>query len=342
MGYNKIIYGAPGVGKSFSIQAKVGGNYRLNTTFHPEYTYFDFVGGYKPILQINKEENKFHYYDSTSSTVNEKDYILNREKMAYKFAPGPFLEAYVLAWKEYLSKGKEVFLVIEELNRGNCSAIFGEVFQLLDRDKLGASEYFVNVNEAIANYLKDTIGVSYEIEMTMIFDSKKITKPLNLYAVLFIPPNLNIIATMNTSDQSLYPLDSAFKRRWNWEYVPIDYTIGSIREIDISGKKYNWNKFLETINSVIFKLSKSEDKCLGSFFVKSDIISQDEFVGKVLFYLWTECFKDETEDVLEMYLPKTKKVVAGVVPDELIIFNDFFDNTNGTTYIIEFMSKLGL
>ncbi|WP_051197925.1 AAA family ATPase [Butyrivibrio sp. MB2005] len=342
MGYNKIIYGAPGVGKSFSVNEEVGDNYRFTTTFHPEYTYYDFVGGYKPVVSSVLEENIYHYYDAVSSSVQGVPYSLTREKMAYKFVNGVFLESYIKAWSEYFVHGKEVYLIIEELNRGNCAAIFGEIFQLLDRDEYGASDYFINVNKDIASIIENRLGTPYLAEIMMILDAKRIEKPENLYSVLLLPPNLNIVATMNTSDQSLFPLDSAFKRRWLWKYVPIDYTLFPGREIIINLQHYNWNQFLEIINNVIYKITESEDKCIGPFFVKSNSISKDEFVEKVLFYIWTECFKDETKETLEEYFPKTRKLINGVLPDELISFADFFDATYGENYIIEFMTNLGL
>ncbi|MCR1934400.1 AAA family ATPase [Clostridium tepidum] len=342
--YNKIIYGAPGVGKSFLINKTIGKNKKIVTTFHPEYTYYDFVGGYKPVLKRKAEENIFHYYDATTSSISSIDYELNREKLFYEFIPGPFLEAYVMAWNEYFETGNEVFLVIEELNRGNSAAIFGETFQLLDRDKFGASEYYINVNTNISEYIRCNLGIRYVEELKLIFDAKKISKPDNLYSILLLPDNLSIVATMNTSDQSLFPLDSAFKRRWIWQYLPIDYeeTKASGREIVIGSNKYNWGVFLENINHVIYKLTESEDKCLGPYFVKEDIITKDIFAGKVLFYLWTECFKDEIEDVLSNYFPKIKKTINGEQLNEIIGFDDFFDINYGETYIIEFLDKLGV
>lgn len=344
MAYNGIIYGAPGIGKSFTINQTIKTNKKIITTFHPEYTYFDFVGGYKPVITTKAEDNIFHYFDTTTSKVSKIKYELNRDKLFYEFIPGPFLESYVLAWNEYFNTGNEVFLVIEELNRGNSAAIFGETFQLLDRDKYGASEYYINVNENIAKYIEKNLDVRYLEELKLIFDAKKISKPENLYSVLLLPNNFSILATMNTSDQSLFPLDSAFKRRWIWRYLPIDYAHlkASGRQIVIGTKKYNWGVFLENINHVIFKLTESEDKCLGPYFVKEDIITKDIFAGKVLFYLWTECFKDEAEDILSNYYPKTKKIINGVQLDELISFGDFFDVTNGESYINEFLEKLGV
>ena len=342
MAENRIIYGAPGVGKSFSIKNIVKDNFKIVTTFHPEYTYFDFVGSYKPISKDYAMDYMFHYYNNTTALIETYPYKLDRKNLSYEFVVGPFLEAYVLAWKEYLAKGKDVYLVIEELNRGNSAAIFGETFQLLDRDKFGASEYYVNVSENISLYLEAELGVFYEAELKIIFAAKKIQLPQNMYSVLFIPDNFSVIATMNTSDQSLFPLDSAFKRRWNWQYLPINYSDAKGRKITIDTINYDWGNFLELVNDLIFKLTQSEDKCLGPYFAKGDVVLKEEFVGKVLFYLWTECFKDETEDILSEYFPKSKRMISGKVVDETITYKDFYDETNGTDYINEFLKTLGV
>lgn len=344
MGYNKIIYGAPGVGKSYTINSIVGDSKKIVTMFHTEYSYYDFVGGYKPILSTKSEENFFHYIDSITASVKSIKYDVNRDKLFYEFIPGPFLEAYVLAWNEYFDSGKEVYLIIEELNRGNSAAIFGDVFQLLDRDIFGASEYYVNLNSNISKFLSDKLGIRYEEEIKLIFDAKKYCKPRDLYSVLVLPSNFSIIATMNTSDQSLFPLDSAFKRRWVWQYLPIRYEKikNSGRIIEIGSNNYNWGEFLENINHIILKLTESEDKCLGPYFVKEDVITKDVFTGKVLFYLWTECFKDETEESLSSYYPKSKKILNGQVVDELIKFGDFYDSIYGEEYIEEFLKNIGI
>ena len=287
--YQNILFGAPGTGKSFKIDDPEKGyglkdvdeSRKFRTTFHPDYDYAQFVGAYKP-----KKEG---------------------EKITYSFVPQVFAKAYAAAWKLYLQRdsrlrgnddkngdndsGKDiqVYLVIEEINRGNCAQIFGDIFQLLDRDGDDFSQYSIDADCDFATWLKEdsilkTVWNEYE---TKVGDGK-----------LKLPPNLNILATMNTSDQSLFPMDSAFKRRFDWEYVPISFEgkDAAKYQIDIDGSQYSWQKFVEIVNEKILTLTESEDKQLGEFFIKpdsGDIISKDRFLGKVMFYLWNEVCKDE-------------------------------------------------
>ena len=247
----------------------------FRTTFHPDYDYAQFVGAYKPKKELNKTTSK--------------------EELTYSFVPQVFAKAYAAAWKQYFAAGNEstaenqVYLVIEEINRGNCAQIFGDIFQLLDRDGEGFSQYSIDVDCDFAEWLKEdsilkTVWSEYE---TKVGDGK-----------LKLPPNLNILATMNTSDQSLFPMDSAFKRRFDWEYVPISFEgkEAANYQIDIDGSQYSWKNFVETVNDKILDLTESEDKQLGEFFIKPDngnIISKERFLGKVMFYLWSEVCKDE-------------------------------------------------
>lgn len=215
--------------------------------------------------------------------------------ITYSFVPQVFAKAYAVAWKQYLDAGNvstannQVYLVIEEINRGNCAQIFGDIFQLLDRDGDGFSQYSIDVDCDFATWLREdsilkNVWSEYE---TKVGDGK-----------LKLPPNLNILATMNTSDQSLFPMDSAFKRRFDWEYVPISFDgkDAANYQIDIDGSFYSWKNFVEAVNDKILDLTESEDKQLGEFFIKPDngnIISKERFLGKVMFYLWNEVCKDE-------------------------------------------------
>lgn len=226
------------------------------------------------------------------------------EKITYSFVPQVFAKAYAAAWKQYFASGNEstaenqVYLVIEEINRGNCAQIFGDIFQLLDRDADGFSQYSIDADCDFAEWLKTndnglkSVWSAYEKKVG---DGK-----------LRLPPNLNILATMNTSDQSLFPMDSAFKRRFDWEYVPISFTDeeGNEKEAakyeidvpDANGGNYLWKNFVEAVNDKILDLTESEDKQLGEFFIKPDngnIISKERFLSKVMFYLWSEVCKDE-------------------------------------------------
>lgn len=199
------------------------------------------------------------------------------EQISYEFVPQAFTDAYVRAWQNLEIP---VYLVIEEINRGNCAQIFGDLFQLLDRGPDGKSEYPVKADKDLCRYLETVLGADHE----GIKDGN-----------LRLPANLNIIATMNTSDQSLFPMDSAFKRRWDWEYVPIDPENPDSKEFTISideDKKYPWKGFLKAANEHIKDVSESEDKQMGNFFIKGNI-GRKEFISKVMFYLWSEVCKEE-------------------------------------------------
>lgn len=203
----------------------------------------------------------------------ESEGKLKTSSITYDYIPQAFTNAYVKAWMS----SEPVFLVIEEINRGNCAQIFGDLFQLLDR-KNGVSEYGVKADTDLKDYLESVLGVGHEGIKN---------------GELHLPDNLYILATMNTSDQSLFPMDSAFKRRWDWIYVPIEpENPDSQFVITIGKKKYEWKEFLIKANEHIKNVSESEDKQMGNFFIKDDI-NEDDFVSKVMFYLWSEVCKDE-------------------------------------------------
>ncbi len=301
-----IFFGAPGTGKSFKIDDPEKGyglkdvdeSRKFRTTFHPDYDYAQFVGAYKP-----KKEG---------------------EKITYSFVPQVFAKAYAAAWKLYLQRdsrdsigasplqndsGKDiqVYLVIEEINRGNCAQIFGDIFQLLDRDGEGFSQYSIDADCDFAEWLKEDsiLKIVWNDYEAKVGDGK-----------LKLPPNLNILATMNTSDQSLFPMDSAFKRRFDWEYVPIKYAkdsdcgddwMADEFKIVIGDSMYMWLDFLKKVNADIYDATQSEDKQMGEFFIKpksDDLkIAFNEFRSKVLFYLWDSVYKDETERQAVFHFP---------------------------------------
>lgn len=209
----------------------------------------------------------------------------NEAEIAYSFVPQAFTQAYTRAWK---NQGRPIFLVIEELNRGNCAQIFGDIFQLLDRNEKNVSSYSIipdrDLQQHLADEFKDVEDIPADIK-----SGKSMRLPANLY----------IWATMNTSDQSLFPIDSAFKRRWIWKYIPIanaekGYTI------EVGEKSYDWWTFVDKVNNEIEGATKSEDKKLGYFFAKADngVISADTFVSKVVFYLWNDVFKDSYDKTI--------------------------------------------
>lgn len=347
-----IFYGSPGTGKSWTVQntvlKDVNEDYIFRTTFHPDTDYSTFIGCYKPISkrkvskvlsydELEKEYEKYKPLYKTGTEANAnfiRDYaesILEAGKgtslnqvvknlfntgndtyfvemvklilgerdrclsvITYDFVPQVFTEAYIKAWQ---NPTEQIYLVIEEINRGNCAQIFGDLFQLLDRKK-GMSEYPVKAETALAEYLSDVLeGEAAE----GIRDGK-----------LSLPANLNIIATMNTSDQSLFPMDSAFKRRWDWKYIPTTPPADKSRTMELSFKdktttkygtiidagdyEYDWTEFLEKINEKIQNATHSDDKQLGFWFVKTEEgaeeITISSFVSKVVFYLWNDVFKD--------------------------------------------------
>ena len=356
-----IYYGAPGTGKSFTIDQVTNENNSVRTTFHPDSDYASFVGAYKPTMEnvrmsktftSSKEGTYAEYVQKTDSHPGTE------KKIVYKYVPQAFLKAYVEAWKRY-SAGEDdsYYLVIEEINRGNCAQIFGDLFQLLDRNNTGCSAYAINADEDIAQFLREDdkgLGKLNEEQKEAIgkFRLKKdsgveeqIGPEILNGSKLLLPPNLRIWATMNTSDQSLFPIDSAFKRRWNWEYMPIEYDKKDWTFV-IGDKRYSWGEFLKVINPKIFKLTMSEDKQMGYFFAKpdkkskedlkeNDTISEKVFVNKVLFYLWTDVFKDYdlTEEPF-VYEKEDKSKTA-------FRFTDFFP-VEGNQKLIDFVRGMGL
>lgn len=219
-------------------------------------------------------------------------YLSTKKEITYEFTPQVFTNAYVEAWKKH-AEGKPVFLIIEEINRGNCAQIFGDLFQLLDRDDDGYSKYEIRPDSDLENYIKEQ---KLNIANIVNTNGVDISEDLNNGKLLKLPKNLVILATMNTSDQSLFPMDSAFKRRWDWEYVPIDYKDASQFSLALSEEK-NWSDFLQSINAKISKDLHSSAKQLGNRFVNpSDkIITIDMFINKVLFYLFNDAYKDDED-----------------------------------------------
>lgn len=361
-----IYYGAPGTGKSFTIDQVTNENNSVRTTFHPDSDYASFVGAYKPTMA----PMPVHAFVGT--TVHHAKNSENKEayekKIVYKYVPQAFLKAYVEAWKRYAAgEDNPYYLVIEEINRGNCAQIFGDLFQLLDRNNMGCSSYAISADEDIAQFLREDdkgLGKLNEEQKEAIskFRLKKdsgveehIGPEILNGSKLLLPPNLRIWATMNTSDQSLFPIDSAFKRRWNWEYMPIEYdpTDKNTGErlawkFEVRGKRYYWGKFLDYINPKILKLTMSEDKQMGYFFAKPDkrgtdgrldVISEKVFVNKVLFYLWTDVFKDY--DLTEKPFVYETTTAEGKSIKKSYRFTDFFP-IEGNQKLIDFVRGMGL
>ena len=295
----QIFYGAPGTGKSHAINEQTTGKDVIRTTFHPDSDYSTFVGAYKP---TTKSVPVMTVIGTEAVPVKGKDgKEMTEDKIVYEFVSQAFMQAYVEAWKKYctVQEGEEPvdeFLVIEEINLGNCAQIFGDLFQLLDRGDEGFSEYPIKADSDMKKQLKKEFAgleIKNKVSINDLFKGKDIVAQVLEGEVLLLPNNLYIWATMNTSDQSLFPIDSAFKRRWDWYYVPISNAEKNWT-IEVNGAKYDWWNFLQAINDRVYDATYSEDKKLGYFFCKADdgIISSSKFVSKVIFYLWNDVFKD--------------------------------------------------
>ena len=310
----QIFYGAPGTGKSNTIKREVEdkGKTHFRTTFHPDSDYSTFVGCYKPSVKPT----------GVTLASGEKEEIVT-----YKFVPQAFTNAYVAAWLS----DKEVYLIIEEINRGNCAQIFGDLFQLLDR-KGGMSEYPIDADTDLGRYINDKLKQSKRTDIPEEVKSGK---------KLMLPKNLYIWATMNTSDQSLFPIDSAFKRRWEWCYKPIMEHKDKAYKIEVGKAQYDWWAFVDAINSVIDTVTNSEDKKLGYFFAIPEddkVITAGQLVGKVLFYLWNDVFKNYGFD--DAIFKKPKK--EGDRRDRFT-FSDFYDGEGPNIENVQtFMSNLGI
>lgn len=339
--FQQIFYGAPGTGKSHKVKEflelnKVPKENIFRTTFHPDSDYSTFVGTYKPIMErisehlFNKNElisklnemkkqgitysphkfgAKYWYSLKQLSNADIKDILSacglsdnytveivkgiaigedllkksKESKIVYGFIPQVFLNAYMQAYRK---PDEEIYLIIEEINRGNCAQIFGDLFQLLDRDEDGYSEYTIKADADLRAFLEENLGAD---------------NPGIKDGELCLPSNFYIYATMNTSDQSLFPIDSAFKRRWDWDYEPIKYK-NTDWVIDIHGIKYSWISFQKEINKRIFDATSSEDKMLGDYFVnpRNKVITEKMFLNKVLFYLWNDVCKDGEGDIFKL------------------------------------------
>ena len=295
----QIFYGAPGTGKSHAINELTAGKDVIRTTFHPDTDYSTFVGAYKP---TTKSVPVTTVIGTNAVPVMYNGKEMMEDKIVYEYVSQAFLQAYVAAWRKYcdVQEGEEPvdeFLVIEEINRGNCAQIFGDLFQLLDRGDEGFSEYPIKADSDMKKLLEkefEGLEIKNKEGINALFKGgKDIVAEVLAGDVLLLPNNLYIWATMNTSDQSLFPIDSAFKRRWDWNYVPIS-NAGKNWMIEVNGAQYDWWKFLEAINDKVYHATYSEDKKLGYFFCKAKdgVISADKFVSKVIFYLWNDVFKD--------------------------------------------------
>lgn len=359
LSFQQITYGAPGTGKSYEINQMTKNAATIRTTFHPDSDYSTFVGAYKPTMVDTP------IYGAQGVEVAKE------KRITYSFVMQAFLKAYLGAWKKY-AEGSDTpapqFLIIEEINRGNCAQIFGDLFQLLDRNDNGFSSYPIEADADLQKEIErafkedDEYKIDTDLQVAGAVKGytsnygKSLSEDILEGRVLLLPNNLYIGATMNTSDQSLFPIDSAFKRRWDWKYVRI--TNGYERDengkrkldengkpiplgwqIEANGEKFDWWNFVQAINEKIAAATESDDKKLGYFFCKAKdgIIDAETFVGKVIFYLWNDVFKDEDAEIF--------KLVDGTQPT----FDQFYKEDNATGEVIAneemvsvFLKKLGL
>ncbi len=314
----KIIFGSPGTGKSYKIQHEILPDLGIKkedtencvkTVFHPEYTYGDFMGKLLPLTVKGKVE--------------------------YNFYEGHFLTALAKAYKNILEnnnkyeKPKNVALVIDELNRGNSSAIFGTTFQLLDREQDGWSSYEISISEMEFKKLLELFGIIVDKKTFTYNDSNDIViseidsylKKLKIKdRKIKLPPNLYILATMNTSDSSIYYMDSAFKRRWDWEFLNPDYEKAKAKSKKLQTKesKVEWVKFVDNLNKFIKSKSDSirkvEDKQIGYWFIKGEIITREQIKNKLMFFIWDSVFGYNKQALADL---------LNVKKNEIITFGDF-------------------
>jgi len=297
VGTNKIFYGAPGTGKSYRIKVVETGNNdktKVTTVFHADTQYSDFVGALKP--KMGKDDD-----DKTIVT--------------YEFRPGPFTNALI---KALVDKSNHYYLVIEEINRAAAAAVFGELFQLLDREPSGESSYAIDVSDPdMLEYINLKLNVAGISPITQ----------------LSIPANLTLLATMNSSDQAVMPLDTAFKRRWSFEYLPIDFSQNSVPNANFAIQTYTglyevtWTTLAEEINNVLIGLGVAEDRLIGPYFLdRKELDTLDNakaaLQGKLFVYLWDDVLRHLDHNALFASSIKTFGTLSKDFVDGRCVFSE--------------------
>lgn len=332
----QIFFGAPGTGKSHCINEMCAQYENYRTTFHPDTDYASFIGSYKPITK------KVPIYGFQGKPLEENGQPILEDRIIYRYVFQAFLKAYIAAWKEQQNaEPRPVFLIVEEINRGNCAQIFGDIFQLLDRNEAGYSDYPIVADDDLAQELKrelEELTIANPEAINALYKGgKDVVASVKNGSRLLLPNNLYIWATMNTSDQSLFPIDSAFKRRWDWKYIKIKDSSKDYKIVFSNGNVYDWWQFITAINEKIEGGEiQQEDKKLGYFFAKSKngIITADRFLSKVIFFLYNDVFKDFGFD---------EDFFKGE-DGEPMTFASYFDESGDTNeaQVEHFLNNLGL
>ena len=269
-GKNLIVYGAPGTGKSRMLEDEFGkAPLTRRVVFHPEYSYFDFIGTYKPVPVYDRDNRELF-------TVDGRKINSGTPYIDYQFVPGPFTQVLVEAW---LDPANMHTLLIEELNRSNAASVFGEVFQLLDRNSDGSSEYLFEPSQELREYLNHA-GIE-----PFIRDG------------VGLPSNMNIVATMNSADQGVNIIDSAFKRRWNFKYlrIDIDNAVHKDAEFRYAGQIITWGMFITAVNDKLKYLRVNEDRLIGPYFIKPSELHNKSAIDKLLLYLWDDVLRHKRD-----------------------------------------------
>ena len=278
--HNWILFGAPGTGKSYVIDQAAKQYPRCRVTFHPDYTYAQFVGAYKPVPS-----------QQTASGIT------------YGFVPGPFVNTLIESLE---NPNTPHILIIEEINRADPAAVFGDVFQLLDRNDEGSSEYSVRASQELKDYLQGKLSANAQKTLRALIvdlDQSETDAPDYDCSEIAIPNNMYIWASMNSADQGVFPMDTAFKRRWTFQYLPIDSDNGMLQSADGAFLSEHWDEIRTNINKLLKSQGRDipEDKLLGPYFLSSRELHNDDedaeqnaqnfvhvFASKVIMYLFED------------------------------------------------------
>jgi hypothetical protein len=315
-GQNLLVYGAPGTGKSHYLENHFPAEQTTRIVFHAEYSYFDFVGSYRPSPVYAQSEQDFH-------TVDGQTFSQGEPFIDYTFVPGPFTEVFIKAWQD---PSKMYYLLIEELNRADAASVFGDIFQLLDRRDNGESVFGIRPQKDLRNYLLSQ-------GLASCFDDA---------GQIRIPSNMTLLATMNSADQGVNVLDTAFKRRWQYMFRPIQYDVTDEKTgenllgipVTYAGAPHAWNDIIHRINDRLNQLYQvGEDRLIGPFFVSPDLMDRTDpsatgnmdAMKKVLFYLWDDVLRHESRSrmfgtyhtMAELYRDFPQKDVMSLYQDTI-------------------------